>query len=49
MSIVRFDSIKHNGNEEAAQTKQKQYFVAGTGEGTAAAWTVGGMAADYFL
>ena len=27
-----------------AQTKQNHYFVAGTGEGTAAAWKVGGTA-----
>ena len=35
---------QHTGKEEADQTKQNHYFVAGTGEGTAAAWKVGGRA-----
>ena len=44
VALSVFECVKYMGKEEAAQTKQNHYFVAGTGEGTAAAWKVGGTA-----
>ena len=44
-----FECAKCTEKEEAAQTKQNHYFVAGTGEGTAEAWKVGGLACRRIL